>query len=240
MNQSLHFVNRRSLIRSAALLPFVGIADSVLGQDPQGAKFALPALPYPFAALEPHIDAETMQIHHDRHHQTYINNLNAAIEKVPVLASVETPEGLIRHIEQIPEQVRVAIRNNAGGHSNHSLFWRLMKPAGGGPPTGALADGIAATFGSYDNFKTAFEAEGLKRFGSGWVWLVANKGRKLEIVSTPNQDSPIMTGAVPVLGNDLWEHAYYLKYRNKRADYLKAWWNTINWETANEQLKLSV
>ncbi|MFM7322548.1 MAG: superoxide dismutase [Armatimonadota bacterium] len=221
-------------------MPIAHIADRAFAE--QGAPsgpFTLPALAYPFSALEPHIDAETMQIHHDRHHQTYVTNLNAALAKVPALANVTSVEALIRHLDRLPDDIRTAVRNNGGGHANHSLFWRSMKPGGGGAPTGPIADAIQGTFGSFDKFKAAFEDAGTKRFGSGWVWLAVTKDRKLEVLSTANQDSPIMDGGTPVLGNDVWEHAYYLKYRNKRADYLKAWWNTVDWDTANAQLRLA-
>jgi len=193
----------------------------------------LPKLPYDFGALEPHIDAQTMQIHHGKHHQAYVTNLNAALEKHPELNS-KSVEELCRGISSVPEDIRTAVRNNGGGHANHSMFWKLMAPKAGGAPSGKLGDDIKAAFGSFDDFKAKFEAAGIGRFGSGWVWLVSNNG-KLEIVSTANQDSPVMGKAVagcegkPVIGCDVWEHAYYLKYQNKRADYLKAFWNVVNW-----------
>jgi superoxide dismutase, Fe-Mn family len=200
--------------------------------------FSLPALAYPPAALEPHIDAQTMQIHHDKHHQTYITNLNNAVAKVYGPGSrVMSAEALLKNLERIPEDSRAAVRNNAGGHVNHTIFWTLMKPNGGGPPTGAIADAIKGNFGDFDKFKAAFEDAGLKRFGSGWVWLSVKKG-KLELASYPYQDTPILDGGIPILGNDVWEHAYYLKYQNKRADYLKAWWNVVNWDEVNNRLKM--
>ena len=187
----------------------------------------LPSLPYDFAALEPHIDAQTMQIHHGKHHQAYINNLNAAIEKHPELGS-KSVEDLVSNLSAVPEDIRTAVRNNAGGHLNHSLFWKWMAPGAGGAPTGALADAIAGAFGSVDAFKEALGKAGVARFGSGWAWLV-DTGGKLSIESTPNQDSPMMDGKKAILGVDVWEHAYYLKYQNRRPDYIAAWWNVVNW-----------
>jgi Fe-Mn family superoxide dismutase len=194
--------------------------------------FVVPPLPYAFDALEPHIDAKTMEIHHDKHHGTYVANANAAIEKHPELAS-KSVEDLLWGINEIPEDIRTAIRNNAGGHSNHSIFWTIMGPGGGGNPNGRIADGIKSTFGSYDTFKEQLQKAGLGQFGSGWAWLLVDKGGKLSIKSYPNQDSPYMEGLTPILGVDVWEHAYYLKYQNKRADYIAAWFNTINWEAVN-------
>jgi Fe-Mn family superoxide dismutase len=196
----------------------------------------LPPLPYPTNALEPHIDAQTMEIHHGKHHNAYVTNLNAALEKAPELAD-KSLEDLLRNLNSVPEAVRTAVRNNAGGHWNHSQFWKTMGPNGGGGPTGKLADAINAAFGDFEKFKEAFNAAGAGRFGSGWVWLV-NDGGKLSITSTPNQDNPIMDGkAPPILGNDVWEHAYYLKYQNRRPDYLKAWWNTVNWTEVATRFK---
>ena len=189
----------------------------------------LPPLPYPSNALEPHIDAQTMEIHHGKHHNAYVTNLNAALEKAPELAD-KSLEDLLRSLNSVPEAVRTAVRNNGGGHWNHSQFWRTMAPNAGGAPTGKLAAAIDAAFGDFEKFKEAFNAAGVGRFGSGWVWLV-NEGGKLAITSTPNQDNPLMDGKpAPNLGNDVWEHAYYLKYQNRRPDYLKAWWNTVNWD----------
>ncbi|MEO8561928.1 MAG: superoxide dismutase [bacterium] len=190
--------------------------------------YTLPALPYALADLEPHIDAQTMEIHHGKHHNAYVTNLNAAIEKAPELAG-KSLEDLLRNLATVPEAVRTAVRNNGGGHWNHSQFWPSMSPNGGGAPSGKLADAINSAFGDFDKFKDAFNAAGAGRFGSGWVWLV-NEGGKLAITSSPNQDNPLMDGKpAPILGNDVWEHAYYLKYQNRRPDYLKAWWNTVNW-----------
>jgi Fe-Mn family superoxide dismutase len=188
----------------------------------------LPALPYDVAALEPHIDAQTMTIHHGKHHQAYVNNLNAAIEKEPSLASWSLDD-LCRNIAKVPESVRGAVRNNGGGHWNHSLFWQQMKAGGGGEPTGKLADAINAACGNYAGFKEKFAAAGTGRFGSGWAWLVA-AGGKVSIESTPNQDNPLMDGKTAILGLDVWEHAYYLKYQNRRPDYIAAWFNVINWD----------
>jgi Fe-Mn family superoxide dismutase len=196
----------------------------------------LPPLPYPTNALEPHIDAQTMEIHHGKHHNAYVTNLNAALEKAPELAD-KSLDDLLRNLNSVPEAVRTAVRNNGGGHWNHSQFWKTMGPNGGGGPTGKLADAINAAFGDFEKFKEAFNAAGAARFGSGWVWLV-NDGGKLAITSTPNQDNPLMDGkAPPILGNDVWEHAYYLKYQNRRPDYLKAWWNTVNWEEVGRRFK---
>jgi len=193
----------------------------------------LPALTYPKDALEPHIDALTMEIHHDRHHKAYVDNLNKAIAGNAALEA-KSLEQLLKDLSVVPDAVRGAIRNNGGGHWNHSFFWRILGPNAGGAPTGKLADDIKAAFGSFDEFKAKFEAAGIGRFGSGWAWLVSNGG-KLEIVSTANQDNPLMGKTVSgvegtaILGVDVWEHAYYLKYQNKRADYLKAFWNVVNW-----------
>jgi Fe-Mn family superoxide dismutase len=187
----------------------------------------LPALPYDFAALEPHIDAQTMQIHHGKHHQAYVNNLNAALDKHPELHQ-KGLEDLLRNINIVPEDIRTAVRNNAGGHHNHSLFWTWMAPKAGGEPSGALADAITKAFGDFAKFKEALNAAGTGRFGSGWAWLVWSGG-KLEVLSTANQDSPLMDGKTPIMGIDVWEHAYYLKYQNRRPDYLAAWWNVVNW-----------
>ena len=197
--------------------------------------FTLPPLPYPTNALEPHIDAQTMEIHHGKHHNAYVTNLNAALEKAPELAD-KSLDDLLRNLNSVPEAVRTAVRNNGGGHWNHSQFWKTMAPNAGGAPTGKLAAAIDAAFGDFEKFKEAFQAAGAGRFGSGWVWLV-NEGGKLAITSTPNQDNPLMEGkSAPLLGNDVWEHAYYLKYQNRRPDYLKAWWNTVNWDEVAKRL----
>jgi len=190
--------------------------------------FTLPPLPYGYDALEPNIDARTMEIHHTKHHQGYVNNLNAAIEKAPELQNKSLDE-LLKNLSAVPEKVRTAVRNNAGGHWNHSLFWTIMAPNAGGEPTGDLANAIKKSFGDFSKFKEQFNAAASGRFGSGWAWLVSNGSGGLSIESTPNQDNPVMEGRSPILGVDVWEHAYYLKYQNRRADYLAAWWNTVNW-----------
>jgi superoxide dismutase, Fe-Mn family len=195
--------------------------------------YELPPLSYPFNALEPHIDAKTMEIHHDKHHQAYITNANNALKDHPDLAAKPVDE-LIANLSQVPESIRTVVRNNAGGHSNHSFFWKIMAPNAGGAPKGKLAEAITATFGSVDAFKEKFQAAGGSRFGSGWAWLVVNKEGKLEVTSTPNQDSPIMEGLKPILGVDVWEHSYYLLYQNRRPDYLKAWWNVVSWDQAEK------
>ena len=197
--------------------------------------FELPPLPYPTNALEPVIDAKTMEIHHGKHHAAYVNNLNNAIKGHAELETKSAVD-LITNLTAVPEAIRTAVRNNAGGHVNHSLFWTLLTPGGSKTPTGKLAADITAKFGSFDDFKAKFEDAGVKRFGSGWVWLV-KKGGALEIISTPNQDNPVMAeyGATPIFGNDVWEHAYYLTYQNRRPDYLKAWWGVLNWDEVAKQ-----
>ncbi|MHB0949847.1 MAG: superoxide dismutase [Gemmatimonadaceae bacterium] len=198
--------------------------------------FTLPPLPYAFDALEPHIDARTMEIHHGKHHQAYVTNLNAAIEKAPELAN-KSLEELCTGIASVPEAVRMAVRNNGGGHWNHTFFWQVMGPNAGGQPSGALGDAITASFGGFDTFQEQFAAAGVGRFGSGWAWLI-NEGGTLRITSTPNQDNPLMEGVAPgavLLGLDVWEHAYYLHYQNRRPDYIKAWWNVVNWEEVGKR-----
>ena len=197
------------------------------------STFELPALPYAFNALEPHIDEQTMKIHHDRHHATYVNNLNAAIEGHSELSS-HSIEELVSKIESVPENIRTAVRNNGGGHANHSLFWTIISPNGGGEPTGAVAEAINEAFGSYETFKEEFAKAATTRFGSGWAWLVIDNG-KLAVTSTANQDNPLMEGKTPILGLDVWEHAYYLKYQNKRPDYINAFFNVINWDEVNRR-----
>jgi superoxide dismutase, Fe-Mn family len=190
--------------------------------------YQLPDLPYAPNALGPHIDEQTMQIHHGKHHAAYVNNLNAAIEGTD-LGNMSVEE-LIQNLDKVPEDKRTAVRNNGGGHANHSMFWQIMGPNSGGSPSGALADAINAKFGGVDGLKDAVNKAGAGRFGSGWSWVVANKDGSLDVMSTPNQDSPLMEGKTPIMGVDVWEHAYYLKYQNRRPDYLAAWWNTINWD----------
>ena len=195
--------------------------------------FTLPSLPYAYDALEPHIDAKTMEIHHTKHHQAYVNNLNAAIEKAPELQG-KSLDDLMRGINSVPEAVRTAVRNNGGGHWNHSMFWQLMGPGKGGEPSGTLATAIQSAFGDFAKFKEQFAAAAAGRFGSGWAWLV-NDGGKLSITSTPNQDTPLMDGKNAILGLDVWEHAYYLKYQNRRPDYVTAWWNTVDWDAVAQR-----
>jgi len=193
----------------------------------------LPPLPYAPDALEPHIDKQTMEIHHGKHHQAYINNLNAALEKHPDLQS-KSVEDLIAHISSVPEEIRTAVRNNGGGHANHSMFWRIMGPQGNEGPHGNIADAIKSSFGSFDTLKEQFGKAAVGRFGSGWAWVI-DAGNKLVIESTPNQDSPLMDGKKPVFGIDVWEHAYYLRYQNRRPDYIAAWWNVVNWDEINKR-----
>ncbi len=200
--------------------------------------FEVPPLPYAYDALEPHIDDQTMHLHHDKHHQAYVTNLNAAIEKHPELSS-KSAEELLKDLNAVPEDIKAAVRNNGGGHVNHTMFWEIMGPGGGGAPTGALAEAITAAFGSFDALKAAVNDAGVKRFGSGWTWLVKTADGKLAVISTANQDNPMSEGHFPILGNDVWEHAYYLKYQNKRPDYLAAWWNTVNWEAVSKRFEQS-
>ncbi len=195
--------------------------------------YELPPLPYDYNALEPHIDEQTMRIHHDKHHAAYINNVNKALEGQTELASLSV-EQLLASLDKVPENIRTVVNNNGGGHANHTLFWQLMSPQGGGEPTGALAQAINSTFGSFAAFKEQFSAAAVGRFGSGWAWLVVDSAGKLSIMSTPNQDSPISQGLKPILGLDVWEHAYYLKYQNRRPDYIAAWWNVVNWSKVAE------
>jgi superoxide dismutase, Fe-Mn family len=193
--------------------------------------YELPKLPYAYNALEPHIDARTMEIHHTKHHQSYITNVNKALKRNGNAELEAKPvEELISDLKALPDKIRRVVRNNGGGHANHSFFWRIMGPKAGGEPKGKLADDIKSTFGSFAAFKEKFADAGTKRFGSGWVWLVKNKTGELAIISTPSQNSPLMQGDKPVLGVDVWEHAYYLLYQNRRADYIKAWWNVVNWD----------
>lgn len=197
--------------------------------------YELPPLPYDYKALEPHIDETTMRIHHDKHHGTYVTNLNAALDKHPELHK-KSLDDLLRNLNAVPEDIRTAVRNNGGGHWNHTLFWQIMAPQAGGEPKGALLDALKAAFGDFAKFKEQFKAAALGRFGSGWAWLLSDGG-KLSIVSTPNQDNPAMEGKSVVIGIDVWEHAYYLKYQNRRADYIDAWWNVVNWAEVSKRLK---
>jgi superoxide dismutase, Fe-Mn family len=197
--------------------------------------FSLPPLPFPSDALEPHVDKMTMEIHHGKHHNAYVTNLNKALESAPDLGSKSLEELLANNCAIVPESIRTAVRNNAGGHINHSMFWQIMGPKAGGQPTGKVAEAIKSAFGGFDQFKEKLAAAGVGRFGSGWAWLLKDKAGKLEITSTANQDSPVMEGKYPVLGLDVWEHAYYLKYQNRRPDYIAAWWNVVNWNEVEKR-----
>jgi Fe-Mn family superoxide dismutase len=197
----------------------------------------LPPLPYDYSALEPVIDTQTMKLHHDMHHGTYVKNLNAALEKYSNLQSKQ-PAELLRDLNAIPEDIRTTVRNNAGGHLNHSMYWKIMKPQGGGEPTGAIAGVIQKTFGTFKDFQAKFNDAGAKQFGSGWAWLVGKPNGEFQVMSTPNQDNPVSQGLFPIMGNDVWEHAYYLKYNNRRPEYLAAWWNVVNWDEINKRLEM--
>jgi Fe-Mn family superoxide dismutase len=197
--------------------------------------YSLPQLPYPYDALEPYIDKMTMEIHHTKHHQAYINNLNSALEKYPEFHNLELEE-ILRNLNQLPEEIRTAVRNNGGGHYNHSLFWEIMKPNGGGEPKGKLKEEIERNFGSFEEFKKLFSETAIKHFGSGWAWLVITSDKKLKVYSMLNQDNPLMNGDIPIMGLDVWEHAYYLKYQNRRAEYVEAWWHIVNWDKIEENL----
>jgi len=196
--------------------------------------YEVPPLPYAYNALEPHIDEQTMHLHHDKHHAAYVTKLNGAVEKYPDLQK-KSAEELVRNLSTVPEDIRGAVRNHGGGHVNHTMFWEIMGGKGGAP-TGAVADGINKAFGSFDAFKEKFEAAGANQFGSGWAWLVRTKSGEFKVTSTANQDNPMTSGEFPLLGNDVWEHAYYLKYQNRRPDYLKAWWNVVNWDAVGKRL----
>lgn len=237
-------VSRRSLLGGALAVAGVGLLPATEAQaspapsapaPAAGGPFTLPPLPYKYDALEPHIDTMTMQLHHDKHHAAYVKNLNDAIGKSPELAS-RSVDDLVKSLDTLPEALRMVVRNNGGGHLNHTMFWTLMKPGGGGAPKGAIADVIKGKFGSFEAFQAAFNDVGAKRFGSGWVWLAKDKKGEIVLASTANQDSPLLVGAYPILGNDVWEHAYYLKYQNRRPDYLKAWWNVVDWDEVNKRL----
>ena len=206
---------------------------STQAQAPSG-EFVLPPLSYDYDALEPYVDAQTMTIHHDRHHAGYVKNLNGAIADYPALKG-KSVEALLQDLDSIPEAIRTTVRNNGGGHANHTMFWESMTPDGKGEPSGAIADAINSQFGNFTALQNAFNTAGKKQFGSGWAWLVLNSAGELEVTSTANQDNPISSGSQPLLGNDVWEHAYYLNYQNKRGDYLDAWWNTVNWDVVNQR-----
>jgi Fe-Mn family superoxide dismutase len=235
--------SRREMLRAGIGVASAAFADrlfvSQVGAAEVEIEYTLPKLPYAFDALEPHIDARTMQIHHDKHHAAYVENLNKALANDLQLTKKD-PITLLREIDSVPADIRQAVINNGGGHVNHTLFWQMMSPnfpkgvTARREPTGDVAKAIARAFASFDDFKTAFSDAGMKRFGSGWAWLVADRDGKLQVISTANQDSPYMAGQHPILGVDVWEHAYYLKYQNMRADYIKAWWNVVNWDFVNE------
>jgi Fe-Mn family superoxide dismutase len=233
----MHPLTRRQLLQAAgagaAALALTHLSPLSILAAADEPGFKLPPLPYPKDALEPNIDALTMEIHHDRHHQAYVTNLNAALKDNPEYYKKSIEEILIE-IDKVPEKIRQAVINNGGGHANHSFFWKIMAPKAGGKPTGNLAKAIDGAFESFDKFQTSFNDAAAKRFGSGWAWLVADNKGKLEVISTANQDSPLSKGQTPIIGIDVWEHAYYLKYQNKRADYVKAWWNTVSWKEAGE------
>lgn len=226
-----HFLVLLGASAGAFLLDSCAAAET---SPPRISTIELPPLPYAYDALEPHIDAKTMQFHHDKHHAAYVNNLNKALDKYPELKN-KTVEQLLQNLDNVPADIRTTVRNNGGGHVNHSMFWKIMKPNGGGEPTGEIATAINDNFGNFADFKKQFNEAGAGRFGSGWVWLVRNKNGKLEITTTANQDSPLMEGKSPIFGNDVWEHAYYLKYQNRRPDYLDAWWNVVNWDEINQR-----
>ncbi len=198
------------------------------------AAFSLPDLPYGYNALEPHIDARTMEIHHSKHHQSYVSNLNAALEKHPDVRS-DSIEELMRNLKSVPSDIQTAVRNNGGGHANHSLFWQIMRPNAGGEPGGSVGEQIRSAFGDFGSFREKFANAAKGRFGSGWAWLVVADGGGVEVTDTPNQDTPLMEGRTPILGLDVWEHAYYLNYQNRRPDYIDAWWNVVNWDEVNSR-----
>ncbi|WP_373542250.1 superoxide dismutase [Chamaesiphon sp.] len=232
------------LLSASTVVTWLGSANPPVWAAPAIAttattgEFKLPPLTYDYNALEPHIDAKTMKFHHDNHHATYVKNLNAAIAKYPQLKP-KTVEELLTNLGTLPKDIQTTVRNNGGGHFNHTMFWQIMGPKAGGAPTGAIATAIKSQFGTFDTFKTQFNDAGTKLFGSGWVWLINDKS-KLKIVTTSNQDSPIFQGLYPIMGNDVWEHAYYLTYQNRRPEYLSAWWNVINWTEVNRRFERSL
>ena len=220
-------VMKKLSVLLGAVLPLVSALHAA-DPDPTG-PFTLPELPYAYDALEPHVDTETMKIHHNKHHAAYVNNANKALAGHPDLSKMTVWE-LVAHLDEVPEEIRTTLRNNAGGHANHSLFWLMMKPDGGGAPSGELADAINESFGSFEEFKKEFSAASLRVFGSGWAWLTITPDGEMVIETSPNQDSPLMNGGKPLLGLDVWEHAYYLKNQNRRGEYIDAWWNVVNWD----------
>lgn len=242
---SEHVLSRRRFLMCAASLPAVltlarhdALAQVYGQQGRDTGPYTLPPLPYGYGALSRSIDSLTMRLHHDRHHAGYVEKLNDAVSGYPALRN-KTPQELIRDLDAVPEAVRTKVRQNGGGHVNHSMFWQIMSPRGGSRPSGPIAAAINSTFGSFDSFQNAFNKAGADRFGSGWVWLTRDKNGRLSIMTTPNQDNPMMQeygGLFPIMGNDVWEHAYYLRYKNKRADYLTAWWKVVNWDEINRRL----
>lgn len=235
--------NRRKflfLLGSGSIVALCGkFGDIALAEDELLGPFELPPLPYDYDALEPYIDAETMKFHHDKHHAGYTKNLNKAVSQYPELAS-QSPEDILRSIESVPQDVSTTVRNNGGGYVNHKMFWEIMSPDGGGEPTGAIAEAITASFGSFAAFKEQFSEAGSKQFGSGWAWLVLDPDQQLKVIMTPNQDSPLMEGMYPVMGLDVWEHAYYLNYRNERVKYIENWWNVVNWDEINRRYQQAI
>lgn len=231
-----HFLYLLGIGAGTFALESCALADNSKVAQGGSGNIKLPPLPYDYKALEPHIDARTMEFHHDKHHAAYVKNLNAALAKHPQLKQKNVEE-LLGNLDSVPEDIRNTVRNNGGGHVNHSMFWEIMKPNGGGEPNGVIASAIKDNFGSFDDMKKQFNEAGAKQFGSGWAWLVFNKDGKLEVMNTANQDSPFSEGKYPIMGNDVWEHAYYLNYQNRRKDYLEAWWNTINWDEVNQRFE---
>jgi superoxide dismutase, Fe-Mn family len=227
-------MQRRHFIYGLGILGATSACPTAANALEKTRKFTLPPLPYAYNALEPYIDARTMEFHHDKHHAAYVKNLNTALENYPQLQG-KLIEDLLRNMDSIPEAIRTTIKNNGGGHANHTMYWEIMGPKAGGEPTGKLADELVKTFSSFTAFQNAFNEAGTKRFGSGWAWLVRTKDGKLKVTSTANQDSPLMTGDYPIMGNDVWEHAYYLSYQNRRPEYLKAWWQVVNWSAVNQR-----
>ncbi len=235
--------NRRQFLYSLGVLTTGTLLANSLpllafAQEEDG-PFQLPPLPYDYDALEPYIDAETMKFHHDKHHAAYTKNLNAAINKYPELKNQDA-ESLLRNLDQLPADIRVTVQNNGGGYVNHQMFWEIMTPNSSKIPQGSIATAIEQQFNGFENFQTEFNQTGLSKFGSGWVWLVLNSNKQLQIISTSNQDSPLMMGMYPIMGNDVWEHAYYLKYRNNRGEYLSQWWNVVNWEEVNNRFEKAI
>ena len=228
-------LTRRQFLQTAGASAAALLVTPSLVRAQAGGPYTLPKLPYPYDALKKAIDEETMKIHHDRHHQAYVDNLNQAIEGAPEMKGKPIEE-VLRHIDKVPEKVRQAVINNGGGHANHTLFWEVMGPQGGGEPKGKLADAIKSTFGDFGKFVAEMSQAAITRFGSGWAWLVVDKG-KLQVYSTANQDSPLMKGHTPILGLDVWEHAYYLRYKNLRGDYVKAWWTVVNWDNVSKRFE---